>query len=130
MAAEPTRLEAMTPSAIREVHDLGVALQQEHPSREWIALHFGEGDLGTPEFVVEAGVRALRAGAVYYENNGGRADLTATLAEHFNDRLGLSLTPGHFVVTCGGVQAICLTMLGLLAPGDDVINITPAWPNF
>jgi aspartate/methionine/tyrosine aminotransferase len=124
------RLERMTPSAIREVHNLAVRLRAEHPERPFIALHFGEGDLGTPEFIVEAGVQALRDGAVFYENNAGRPDLTAALAAHFNARLGLRLEPGHFVVTCGGVQAILLTMLGLLAPGDDVINITPAWPNF
>jgi aspartate/methionine/tyrosine aminotransferase len=128
--ARADRLEGMTPSAIRAVHDLGTALRAAHPERSFIALHFGEGDLGTPAFIVEAGARALREGAVFYENNAGRADLTAALAGHFNARLGLALTPGHFVVTCGGVQAILLTMLGLVAPGDDVINLTPAWPNF
>jgi len=129
-ARREDRLERMTPSAIREVHDLAVQLRAAHPERSVIPLHFGEGDLGTPEFIVEAGVAALRGGAVFYESNAGRPDLTAALAGHFNARLGLQLEPGHFVVTCGGVQAILLTMLGLVAPGDDVINITPAWPNF
>jgi aspartate/methionine/tyrosine aminotransferase len=124
------RLARMTPSAIRAVHDLGEALRAEQPERQFIALHFGEGDLGTPPFIVEAGVAALRAGAVFYENNAGRPDLLGALAEHFNARLGVALTPGHFVVTCGGVQAIHLTLLGLLGEGDDLINVTPAWPNF
>ena len=124
------RLESLTPSAIRAVHNLGERLRAENPGREYIALHFGEGDLGTPEFIVEAGAAALRAGAVNYENNSGRPDLLAALVEHFHARLGVSLTADQFVVTCGGIQAVSLTMLGLLAPGDDVINITPAWPNF
>ena len=130
LAPREDRLERMTPSAIREVHNLGAQLRATQPDRDLIALHFGEGDLGTPPFIVEAGARALREGAVFYENNAGRADLTEALAAHFNARLGLALSPGQFVVTCGGVQAILLTMLGLVAPGDDVINITPAWPNF
>src|SRR3970040_1313648 len=78
--ARADRLEGMTPSAIRAVHDLGTALRAAHPERSFIALHFGEGDLGTPAFIVEAGARALREGAVFYENNSGRADLTAALA--------------------------------------------------
>ncbi len=125
-----SRLERMTPSAIREVHNLGESLKAEKPDGDYIPLHFGEGDLGTPEFIVEAGIAALRDGAVYYENNGGRPDLVAQLVRHYESRLGVALTPQHFVITCGGVQAILLTMLGLVVDGDDVINITPAWPNF
>lgn len=123
------RLALMRPSAIRAIHNLGVDLQQASPQREFIALHFGEGDLGTPEFIVEAGVKALRDGAVFYENNGGRADLTQELAAHYKRLYDIDLAPGQFVVTCGGVQAIALTMLGLLSPGSEVINITPSWPN-
>ena len=128
--ARVDRLEQMTPSAIRAVHNLAVQLQAAHPERTFIPLHFGEGDLGTPEFIVEAGVEALKSGAVYYENNSGRPDLTRELAEHTARIFGVSLLPEQFVVTCGGVQAIALSMLGLLSPGDDIINITPAWPNF
>ncbi|MDH4247956.1 MAG: aminotransferase class I/II-fold pyridoxal phosphate-dependent enzyme, partial [Deltaproteobacteria bacterium] len=124
------RLERMTPSAIRDIHELGVQLRLRHPERTLRALHVGEGNLGTPEFIVEAGVRALRAGAVFYEANRGRPDLTGELAAHYQRLYGVPLTPEHFVVSSGGVQAILLTMLGLLAPGDQVINITPAWPNF
>ena len=120
----PTRLEAMQPSAIRDVHDLGVRLRAQNPERHFIALHFGEPDLGTPEFIVEAGCDALRNGAVFYENNHGRADLRAALGEHFG------LTPERFLVSSGAVQAICLTMLSVVRPGDDVIVVTPLWPNF
>ena len=124
------RLEHLTPSAIRAVHNLGEQMRAAQPGREFVALHFGEGDQGTPEFIVEAGVRALRGGAVNYENNAGRPDLIRALVAHYHSRLGVTLEPQQFLVTCGGMQAVLTTMLGLLAPGDEVINITPAWPNF
>ena len=120
----PSRLEAMQPSAIRDIHDLAVRLREQDPEREFIALHFGEPDLGTPEFIVEAGCEALRSGAVFYENNAGRADLRTALGKHFG------IDPRHFTITCGAVQAICLSMLSLVRPGDDVIILTPLWPNF
>ena len=120
----PSRLEAMRPSAIRDIHDLAVRLRAQEPDREFIALHFGEPDLGTPEFIIEAGCEALRGGAVFYENNAGRADLRSALGEHFG------IDPQRFTITCGAVQAICLSMLSLVRPGDDVIILTPLWPNF
>jgi aspartate/methionine/tyrosine aminotransferase len=96
---------------------------------DFIALHFGEPDLGTPAFIVEAGVRALREGALFYESNSGRADLKEALCE-YHRRRGVALAPEQVLITCGGVQAILVAMLGLLAPGDEMINVTPAWPNF
>ena len=128
--ARADRLERMTPSAIRAVHNLGEALRLERPDGRFISLHFGEGDQGTPDFIVNAATEALRGGAVFYENNAGRPDLLEALSGHYTARMRVPLEPGNFVVTCGGVQAIHLTMLGLLAPGDSIINITPAWPNF
>ena len=41
----------MQASAIRDIHDLAVRLREQQPEREFIALHFGEPDLGTPEFI-------------------------------------------------------------------------------
>ena len=125
-----SRLEAMTPSAIRAVHNLAMELRSADPGMDFLPMHFGESDAGTPEFIVEAGVRALREGAHFYENNSGRPDLTAALAQAWSTRLGMEVPPGAFVVTSGGVQAIHLSLQGLLSPGDHIINITPSWPNF
>jgi len=118
------RLGAMRPSAIREVHNLLARLRRAHPERSFIALHFGESDLGTPAFIVEAGCAALRRGVVFYEDNAGRADLRTALAEFHG------LEPERFVITCGATQAICLALLALLEPGDDAFILTPLWPNF
>lgn len=124
------RLAAMTPSAIRAVHELGEALKRQHPERSFISLHFGEPDLGTPAFIVDAACHALRNGAVFYESNAGRADLREELARYHHGRTGRPIAPEAFVVACGGVQAIHLVMQALLAPGDEAVLITPAWPNF
>jgi len=120
----------MRPSAIRRIHDLAHELSGQALKGAQIRLHFGEPDLGTPDFIIDAACRALRDGAVFYENNQGRPDLTEALATFYRQHHGVELTPDHFVVTCGAMQAIHLTMLGLLSPADRVINITPSWPNF
>jgi aspartate/methionine/tyrosine aminotransferase len=124
------RLAAMAPSAIRELHNYYRELAHAEPDRDFIPLHFGEPDCGTPAFIVDAGCQALRDGAVFYEDNAGRADLKTALAAHLRSRWGCAVAPDEIVVTCGGVQAINLALTTLTAPGDTVINITPAWPNF
>jgi len=124
------RLAQMQPSDIREIHNLAQRIIAEDPSRRLIPLHFGESDMGTPGFIIEAACKALHDGAVFYENNSGRPDLKEVLVRFYDRQYGLSLTPDHFVISCGGTQAILLTMLALVAPGDRVINITPNWPNF
>jgi aspartate aminotransferase len=123
------RLDAMRPSAIREIHDMAQQLRREDPSRSLIPLHFGESDLGTPSFIVDAGCQALRSGAVYYEDNSGRSDLKEALTVHYRNHYGADLHPDQFVITCGATQAIALAMLALLAPGDQVVLVTPCWPN-
>lgn len=124
------RLEAMQPSQIREIHNLYQSLKQEDPDRSFIPLHFGEPDLGTPQFIIDAACRALNDGAVFYEPNAGRHDLREALAEHFQEYYRVELSPHNFLVTCGGTQGIALSLLALVRPGDEVINITPNWPNF
>lgn len=124
------RLAGIAPSQIRELHNMYTALQAERPDMSFVTLHFGEPDLGTPPFLIEAGVKALRDGAVFYEPNAGRADLRDELVQFYGDFHGQPLTPDHFVISCGTMQAIFLCVAGLLNPGDGVINITPAWPNF
>lgn len=116
-------MASMQPSQIREIHNLSVRLRAEDPARPQFPLHFGEPDLGTPDFIVEAGCQALRDGAVFYENNAGRSDLRLALAEH------RGLSAEHFVLTCGGTQAVFLSLLALLSPGDDTFMVTPSWPN-
>ena len=129
LTARVDRIAAMQPSQIRELHNLAQDLRRQHPSRSFISLHFGEPDLGTPPFIIDAACAALRNGAVFYENNSGRPDLREALCHYYRDYYYLDLTPDHFVVTCGGTQAILLAMLALVSPGDQVIMTTPCWPN-
>ena len=63
------------PSQIRELHNLYMTLKSERPDMSFVALHFGEPDLGTPPFIIDAGVKALQGGAVFFEPNAGRLDL-------------------------------------------------------
>ena len=97
---------------------------------EAIHLEVGEPDFPTPEHVVEAAHEAARAGQTRYAPNAGVPELREALADKVVRRNGYEASPEQVVVTQGGVQALHLTLLALLEPGDEVLLPDPAWPNF
>ncbi len=114
---------SMPVSRIREIMDLAWA------DPEAIHLEVGEPDFPTPEHVVEAAHEAARAGHTRYSPNAGIPELREALAEKVTRRNGYVALPDQVVVTQGGVQALYLTLLALLEPGDEILLPDPAWPD-
>ncbi len=116
---------ALMPSRIREVANAAM------DRKDVIALWFGEPDLPTPDFIVEAAVDAMRAGKTKYSHNLGIAPLRAALATYLNDlhRPPAPIDTQRIAVTSSGVSALMLAAQNLLDPGDEAVVLTPHWPN-
>ncbi len=95
-----------------------------------IPLWAGEGDLPTPAFISDAVTRALAAGETFYTWQRGLPDLRAALARYHQRYFGHSFADEEFLVTGGGMQAIQLAIQATAGAGDEVIYLSPAWPNF
>ncbi len=95
-----------------------------------IPLWAGEGDLATPDFISAAAMRGLTGGETFYTWQGGIPELRQSLATYHQRHFGRDFSPGEFIVTIGGMQAIVLSLLATVGPGDEAIYLTPAWPNF
>jgi aspartate/methionine/tyrosine aminotransferase len=95
-----------------------------------IPLWAGEGDLPTPEFINAAARRGLADGETFYTWQGGIPDLREALARYHRRHFGLTFSADEFIVTIGGMQAICLALAATAGAGDEAIYLTPAWPNF
>jgi aspartate/methionine/tyrosine aminotransferase len=95
-----------------------------------IPLWVGEGDAATPQFIRDAAIASLNDGETFYTWQRGIPDLRRALsdyyARHFNKRLPIE----HFYVVGSGMQAIKLAIEAVVSPGDEVIALSPAWPNF
>src|SRR3990170_3736689 len=115
---------SMPVSRIREIMELAWA------DPEAIHLEVGEPDFPTPEHVVEAAHEAARIGLTRYAPNAGIPELREALAEKVTRRNGYGARPEQVVVTQGGIQALYLTLRGLLEPGEEVLLPDPAWPNY
>ncbi|WP_159592170.1 pyridoxal phosphate-dependent aminotransferase [Chelativorans xinjiangense] len=95
-----------------------------------IPLWVGEGDLPTPDFIREAARASLAAGHTFYTWQGGVPELRAALARYHQRAFGRTFAPEEFIVTGGGMQAIQLALQAVAGAGDEVVYLSPAWPNF
>ncbi len=95
-----------------------------------IPLWVGEGDLSTPAFISEAASEALLTGETFYTWQRGIPPLREALSRYYQRRFQKDLSPDHFYVTGSGMQAIKLAIEAITSPGDEMVLLTPAWPNF
>jgi aspartate aminotransferase len=96
---------------------------------EVIPLWFGEGDLVTPDFVREAAAAGLHAGETFYTWQRGIPELRAALSAYTERLYGIKCPIDRLTVTTGGMQAILLSCQLLLDPGDNIVIVSPIWPN-
>ncbi|MEO1199524.1 MAG: pyridoxal phosphate-dependent aminotransferase [Pseudomonadota bacterium] len=95
-----------------------------------IPLWAGEGDTATPSFIWEAATRSLAAGETFYTWQRGIPDLRQALARYHDRIYGQGHDPERFFVTGSGMQSIRIALDLVASPGDDVVLLTPVWPNF
>jgi aspartate/methionine/tyrosine aminotransferase len=100
-----------------------------HAREKLLPLWVGEGDLPTPDFISKAAVDALNAGETFYTWQRGIPELRDALGRYYQRHFAASLSPEHFYVTGSGMQAIVLAVQALTSPGDEMIYLTPTWPN-
>ncbi len=94
-----------------------------------IPLWAGEGDLPTPDFIAEAASRALAAGETFYTWQKGIVELRQALARYYERHFGRVFDHEEFIVTGSGMHAIQLAVDAVAGQGDEVIHLSPAWPN-
>jgi aspartate/methionine/tyrosine aminotransferase len=122
----PIRAEVaeLQPSGIREIANAGMG------RAEVIALWFGEPDLPTPDFIVAASDRALRAGETFYSHNRGVPELRHALAEYTGRLYGRAIDVERITVTAAAMNALMLIAELLVDVGDNIVLASPLWPNF
>lgn len=125
-AAVARRMEAIAPFHVMDV--LAHARALERAGRAIVHMEIGEPDFATPEAVVEAGVRALRAGLTHYTPATGLPELRAAIAGFYHAREGVAVDPDRIVVTPGASGALQLILGVLLDPGDEVLMADPGYP--
>ena len=123
-----SRAEALQPSLTLAISARAKALQQE--GRNICSLSAGEPDFGTPSFIVEASIQALRDGFTRYGPASGDPELKLAIARKLTAENGLPTSAEQVLVTNGGKQAIYNLFQVLLNPGDEVLIPSPYWLSY
>lgn len=95
-----------------------------------IPLWVGEGDSPTPDIISRAAMASLQAGETFYTWQRGIPALRQALADYYRRHFGASLSPENFYVVGSGMQAITLGLQAIASPGDELLYLSPSWPNF
>ena len=119
-------VQGLEESRIREVANEGMG--RSDVLRFW----FGESDEVTPDFIREAAIASLQRGETFYAHNLGLPELRHAIAGYMHG-LHPQLHPDawfdRIAVTSGGVNGLMVAVQTLVDAGDDVVLVTPVWPN-
>ncbi len=113
-------------SMIRQVANAGMGRS------DVLKFWFGESDEVTPAFIRDAAIASLQRGETFYAHNLGLPELRDAIAAYTNSlRIAGAAPVGseRIAVTSGGVSALMLAVQALVDKGDEVVAVTPVWPN-
>ncbi len=91
-------------------------------------LNIGQPDIETPEGMLNA-IKDITFKVWAYTPSEGTLSYRKKLVEYYN-KLGYNITPDNIIVTTGGSEAITISMMACLDPGDEVIIPEPFYANY
>jgi aminotransferase len=119
------RVAGLKPSGIRKFFDISASM------KDVISLGIGEPDFTTPEPILQAGIRSLQRGETHYTSNYGIIELRRALSSHLEKRYGVHYAPeNEIIITVGGSEALNLSAIALLNPGDEVLIPSPCFVSY
>ncbi|MBL9114708.1 MAG: pyridoxal phosphate-dependent aminotransferase [Verrucomicrobiaceae bacterium] len=90
----------------------------------------GEPDFNTPNFIVQAAIKALNDGQTRYTESAGLLELREAIAAKFLIDNGLQYEPSQISVNCGAKHSCYNAILAVVNPGEEVIIPAPYWTSY
>ena len=91
-------------------------------------LNIGQPDLPSPQEALDA-LHGIDRKVLEYSASDGLASLRVKMSEYYS-RFDIPANPDDIIVTCGGSEAVLISFLATLDPGDEVIIPEPAYANY
>lgn len=96
--------------------------------RDIINLGIGQPDFRTPDFIVEAAVKALRDGHHGYTPAVGITPLREAVAADLHKRFKVNVSPDEAMILPGGKPTMFMSILMFGEPGADILYPDPGFP--
>jgi aspartate aminotransferase len=102
--------------------------QAKRDGKKVYHLNIGQPDIETPEGMINA-IKNIDFKVWAYTASEGTLSYRTKLTSYYN-KLGYSISPEDIMVTTGGSEAIIISMMACLDPGDEVIIPEPFYANY
>jgi len=96
--------------------------------RDIINLGIGQPDFRTPDFIVEAAIKALRDGHHGYTPATGIPQLRETVAADLHKRYAVDVSPDSVMIMPGGKPTMFMAIMMFGEPGVDILYPDPGFP--
>lgn len=90
----------------------------------------GDPDVPTPKPICDAAINAAYKGYTRYAPNAGLPELRDAIAKQVSSESGLSYDGKNVAVTIGATEAVYLSFMACVNPGDEVIILAPYWVQY
>ncbi|UCC28061.1 MAG: aminotransferase class I/II-fold pyridoxal phosphate-dependent enzyme, partial [Candidatus Bathyarchaeota archaeon] len=120
------RMEVLGTETAFEVLAKAKALEKQ--GKDVVHLEIGEPDFDTPANIKEAAVKALHAGFTHYVPAAGIPELRQTIAEYISKTRNIEASSEEVVVTPGAKPVLFFSLLALVNPDDEILNMNPGFP--
>ena len=91
-------------------------------------LNIGQPDLPTPQKALDA-LKHIDRKTLEYSPSNGLKPLRERLVGYYK-KYGIQVAESDMLITCGGSEALLLTFLATLDPGDEIILTEPSYANY
>ena len=119
----PARIRALDLSGITKVAAMGLG------DPDILPLWFGESDLVTPKFIRDAAMAALEEGKTFYTHARGILKLREELAAFHKRTSGAIVAVERITLPGAAMLAIVCALQSLVETGDNIVVVSPIWPN-
>ncbi len=95
-----------------------------------ISLSLGEPDFDTPDYIVDAAIKAIEQKFFKYPPVTGYKDVREAIVRKLKRDNGLDYSVDQIVVSNGSKQSIFNAAMVLVSPGDEVLLPSPYWVSY
>ncbi len=122
------RIKSIGISPTMKIAAKAIALRSE--GHDVVDFSVGEPDFPTPQFIKDAGKRAIDSGYTKYTINAGTKELREAIAKKLKEDNNLDYDISEILVSNGAKHSIFNVIFAMINEGDEVIIPAPYWVSY
>ena len=126
----PQKLTPIRPAIANiQPNDIGRVAYLALGEPDLLPLWFGETDLKTPDFICDAAKQALDDGYTFYTHARGILPLREAIRDFHRRTLNADIALDRITVPGAAMLSVVLALQTVIETGDNVVCVSPVWPN-